>query len=77
MYTSSLISNARNVEDEIQTILQPLEVGSRRLHRSVGKGQRYANNLDLTRCHRVFLTTSAQVQDLLKKKILIVIHLQL
>ena len=70
VYKSTLIS--WNVEDAIQTILQPLELGSRRLHRSVGKGERYANKLGLARCHRVFLTTSTQVQDLLKNKIMIV-----
>ena len=72
VYTSSLINNARNVEDAIQIRLQPLELGSRRLHRKVGKGQRYANKLGLEKCHRVFLTTSTQFQDLLKNKIIIV-----
>ena len=55
IYKSSLISNARNVEDAIQTRLQPLELGSRRLHRKVGKKKRYVNKLGLARCHRVFL----------------------
>ena len=77
VYTSSLISNARNVEDAIQSVLQPLELGIRRLHRKVGKGQRYANKLGLQRCHRVFLTTSTKVQELLKNKIIIVNNYQL
>ena len=72
LYKSSLITNARNVEDAIQRRLQPLELGSQRLHRHFGKGQRYANKLGLARCHRVFLTTSAQVPDLLKNEIIIV-----
>ena len=77
VYTSSLISNARNVEDAIQTCLHRFKLGFRRLHRKIGKGQRYANKLGLERFHRVFLTTSTKVQDLLKKKITIVICLQL
>ena len=72
VYTSSLISNARKVEDEIQRRLQPLELGSRRLHRKIGKGKRFANKLGMARVHRVFLTTSSKVQELLKKKIIIV-----
>ena len=72
VYTSSLICNARNVEDAIQRRLQHLKLGSQRLHRYVGKGQRYANKLGLPRCHRVFITTSSKVQDPIKKQIIIV-----
>ena len=69
VYTSTLTSNTRKVEDEIQRRLQlqPLELGSRRLHRKIGTGKRYANKLGLARVHRVFLTTSSKVQELQKR----------
>ena len=54
LFTCGLITNARNVEDAIQTRLQPFELGSRRLHRYIGKGQRYPDKLGDPRCHRVF-----------------------
>ena len=72
VFKCGLITNARNVEDEIQTRLQQFELGSRRLHRKVGKVQRYPDKLGKSRCHRVFLTTSSKVQELIKKKIVIV-----
>ena len=72
VFKCGLITNARNVEDAIQTRLQQFELGSRRLHRKVGKGQRYPDKLGAPRCHRVFLTTSSKVQELIKKKIIIV-----
>jgi len=56
---SSLNINARNVEVAIQRSLQPLELVLRRLHRYIGKGQRYQNNQGVARCHKVFITTSA------------------
>ena len=72
IFKSALITNARKVEDAIQRRLQPFELGSRRLHRYIGKGQRYPDKLGAPRCHRVFLTTSSKVQELIKKKIIIV-----
>jgi len=72
IYKSDLITNARKVEDGIQRRLQQFELGSRRLHRKVGKGKRYPDKLGVPRCHRVFITTSAKVPDLIKNGTIIV-----
>jgi len=72
LYKSDLITNARKVEDAIQRRLQPLPLGLRRLHRYIGKGERYPDKLGKPKCHRVFITTSAKVQDLIKNGNIIV-----
>ncbi len=72
IYKSDLITNARKVEDGVQRRLQRFELGSRRLHRKVGKGKRYPDKLGVPRCHRVFVTTSAKVPELVKTGIIIV-----
>jgi len=72
LYKSDLITNARKVEDAIQRRLQPLPLGLRRLHRCIGKGERYPDKLGKPRCHRVFLTTSTEVQKLIENGTIIV-----
>ena len=72
LYRSALITNARHVEDAVQTRLNPLTLGLRRLHRKVGKGQKYPDKLGVPRCHKVFITTCAKVQDLIKNGTIIV-----
>ena len=72
VFKCGLITNARNVEDEIQSRLQQFELGSRRLHRFIRKGERYPDKLGKPRCHRVFITTSAKVPDLIKAGTIIV-----
>ena len=72
LYKSDLITNARKVEDEIQSRIQPLPLGLRRLHRYIGKGQKYPDKLGVARCHKVFITTSAKVPDLIKNGTIIV-----
>ena len=59
LYKSDLITNARKVEDAIQRRLQPLPLGLRRLHRYIGKGQKYPDKLGVAMCHKVFIITSA------------------
>ena len=59
LYKSVLITNARKGEDHIQTRLQPLPLGLRRLHRYISKGQKYPDKLGYVRCHKVFINTSA------------------
>ncbi len=66
IFKSALITNARKVEDAIQRRLKRFELGSRRLHRYIGKGQRYPDKLGVARCNKVFITTSAKVPDLIK-----------
>ena len=72
IFKCGLITNARKVEDAIQRRLQRFELGSRRLHRYIGKGQRYPDKLGEPKCHIVFITTSAKVPDLIKKGTIIV-----
>ncbi len=74
MSKNSLNINARNVEVAIKRSLQPLELGLRRLHRYIGKGQKYPDKLGVPKCHRVFITTSAKVPDLIKNGTIIVNH---
>ena len=50
---------ARRHEDQIQLRIQPLPLGLRRLHIYIGKGQKFPDKLGVARCHKVFITTSA------------------
>ena len=65
VYESSHIDDARFVEDEIQRRLLHLELGTHRLFRGVGYGKRYRNKYDLPRVHRVFLTYSDKIVELI------------
>ena len=65
VYESTHIDDARFVEDEIQRRILHLPLGTNRLFRGVGYGKRFRNKYDLPRVHRVFLTYSDKIVELI------------
>ena len=65
VYESAHIDDARFVEDEIQRRILHLPLGTNRLFRRVGYGKKYRNKNDLPRVHRIFLTYSDKIVDLI------------
>ena len=72
MFQGNLVEDESNVKDALQRRIRHLELGTHRLFRRVGCGEKITNKRNLPRVHQVFLTYSANVATLIAEGTIIV-----